>query len=616
MSKILLFFLNIIAFIPLNAQSFEYSRTWGTYIGPVGATSWTESATKTMLFDSQNNIHLTGTAIGYPNNYPSSYYDQFRVGNGGQGFKINPSIMNTTNTVIAKINPSGNVQAYEYYNYLLDNDGYKKKLKYIDHNNNYYYEYAAFINNLPIAPTQNTWLQNSNHPQLGTVLAKHSPNGTLLWATYLPVGNQTYIYGLLTNISIAEDESGNIYLAGSSDIKQNIATPGTFQDTYQLLYNQTTEILNGYIVKLNSNGEKIWGTYFPSQIYNLKYYNNSVYIVGGQEPTGNQYNIASANTFQSLPANFNLQKFNAENGTRLWGTYYGHSDGSSRISSIDVNETGVYVMGDAQSNTATQGYFGTQGTHQTTNAGSYDLFLSKFNYSGERIWSTYFGGTGLDQAYSCMQPLALNGNDIYITGWTYGLGNNLATPETYKSSPTLNTNLATNQFFVKFNSNGQRIWASYYGDSSLGYNLPINIAVNNSSLYLYGETLATTGYSTPNSWQPQIIDPNSQKKNVAFVAKFDLTNLSTFENNKSEKLILYNNPNNGNFSLKGNILEKETCTIKLYDMTGKFIHSQTLEKNKSQNIYLKEKLIRGTYMVQVNDSKNNNLANIKMIVKN
>ncbi|MFC0427949.1 T9SS type A sorting domain-containing protein [Chryseobacterium scophthalmum] len=80
--------------------------------------------------------------------------------------------------------------------------------------------------------------------------------------------------------------------------------------------------------------------------------------------------------------------------------------------------------------------------------------------------------------------------------------------------------------------------------------------------------------------------------------------------------MLYNNPNNGNFSLKGNILEKETCTIKLYDMTGKFIHSQTLEKNKSQNIYLKEKLIRGTYMVQVNDSKNNNLANIKMIVKN
>lgn len=215
-----------------------------------------------------------------------------------------------------------------------------------------------------------------------------------------------------------------------------------------------------------------------------------------------------------------------------------------------------------------------------------------------------------------MQPLALNGNDIYITGWTYGLGNNLATPETYKSSPTLNTNLATNQFFVKFNSNGQRIWASYYGDSSLGYNLPINIAVNNSSLYLYGETIATTGYSTPNSWQPQIIDPNSQKKNVAFVAKFDLKNLSTSENNKPEKLTLYDNPNNGNFSLKGSILEKEICRLKLYDMSGKIVHSQTLEKNKLQNIYLKEKLIRGTYMVQVNDNKNNNLANIKMIVKN
>lgn len=364
---------------------------------------------------------------------------------------------------------------------------------------------------------------------------------------------------------------------------------------------------------------RTWGTYFPGQPLSLVYYNNSIYFYNPFSAVGNQISITTPNAFQSSPAVYNIQKFDASNGNRVWGTYYGHNDGTSAFNSIGVNETGIYILGDTSSTAANQGYFATPGAFQMINKGNRDLFLSKFSHDGTRLWSTYFGGTGLDHSYAAMQALALNGSDIYFTGWTYGNTENLATHNSYKSSPTQSTGTYTNHFFAKFNSNGQRIWSSYYGDSNNGYNLPINIAINNSSLYLYGETITNTGYATPTSWQTQIIDPNptaQQQKNTAFLAKFDLKTLATSEVQNNQKLILYDNPNNGNFSLKGDILEKENCILKIYDMSGKLIHSKTLEKKKLQNIELKGQLPHGNYIIQVNDSKNNSLENFKMIVKN
>ena len=45
--------------------------------------------------------------------------------------------------------------------------------------------------------------------------------------------------------------------------------------------------------------------------------------------------------------------------------------------------------------------------------------------------------------------IALNGNDIYITGNTYGVGNNIATAGAYQTAPETNASNSIN-YYLKF----------------------------------------------------------------------------------------------------------------------------------------------------------------------
>ena len=138
MIKKLLSFFGLITFFSFNAQNnFEYTRTWGTYFGPVGTKAWTEYPTPSILFDSQNNIYTNGFIISVNNNYPNSYFDQFTIG-GGQNFYQNAT-GSTYNIYNSMFNSAGVLQKYEYYSGVDNQGGYKKILKYIDNNDNKYY---------------------------------------------------------------------------------------------------------------------------------------------------------------------------------------------------------------------------------------------------------------------------------------------------------------------------------------------------------------------------------------------------------------------------------------------------------------------------------------------
>lgn len=602
-----------------SQNNFEYQRSWSTYFGPVGAKSWIEVATSPILFDDDSNIYLTGMAIGYPNNYEHSYYDQFRVGDGGQNFTMATISNNDNNIVAARFKPNGTLDKYEYYNYLINDTGYRKKLKYIDKDNNFYYEYGAQNTLLPYTPTVNAWRQSSSHPQLGTLLVKETSNGDILWVTYIPVVPETYIYAMSTNVLITGDEAGNVYILGVAYDKEGITTIGAYIEDYHILMENNYETPNGYMVKLNgNNGQLIWGTYLLGIPYNMAYYDNAIYFVG-HNMSIHQNSVATTGAFQNSPASLNIQKFNTITGERVWGTFYGTTTTNSHIHGIDVNLSGVYVIGEEVAGTSAPGYFATVGAHQMSNAGNRDLFLSKFNHDGVRMWSTYFGGTGLELIQGSMKPLALNGDNVFITGRTYAATNNIATPNSYKSSPTQSTGNVINHFFAKFNKVGDLEWSSYYGDSNLGFNLPINIAVNKSSIYLYGEALSTTGYTTPNSWQSQIIDDNpsatGQEKNVAFLAKFDLNPLSNIKFDNNRQIEFYSNPNNGNFNLQSTLFIEENCIAEIFDISGKLLHLQNLTHEKTQDFNLSNNLSEGIYFIKVKDSKGVTVKSFKMIVK-
>ena len=92
---------------------------------------------------------------------------------------------------------------------------------------------------------------------------------------------------------VSVDYLGNIYVCGTTKSPDNIATPGTYQDSISNgcigLYQY-----NAYLIKLDSNGNKIWGTYFG--VYCENTYGTSCSV----DSLGNIYLVGHAKTLDLL----------------------------------------------------------------------------------------------------------------------------------------------------------------------------------------------------------------------------------------------------------------------------------------------------------------------------
>jgi hypothetical protein len=109
------------------------------------------------------------------------------------------------------------------------------------------------------------------------------------------------------------------------------------------------------------------------------------------------------------PSDCFITKFN-QDGAVLWSTYFGGSDGDFAFGMCQDGFGGLYVCGQTNSPSG----FGTDGAHQKNYGGSIDGFLAKFSTEGLLSWSTYYGGLGKDQAFSCVA----NQSGVFVGGYT------------------------------------------------------------------------------------------------------------------------------------------------------------------------------------------------------
>ncbi|MCA6435072.1 MAG: T9SS type A sorting domain-containing protein [Bacteroidetes bacterium] len=125
-----------------------------------------------------------------------------------------------------------------------------------------------------------------------------------------------------------------------------------------------------------------------------------------------------------------------------------------------------------------------------------------------RYWGTYYGGSGNDFAYGNTVD---NNGDVYICGYTQSTGN-IATAGSHQLVYAGGTNDA---FVAKFNTNGVRLWGTYYGGTTLDVATAITFDATNN-LYVSGYTDSNSGISTPGAHQ------SSLNGNVdAFLVKFN-----------------------------------------------------------------------------------------------
>ena len=249
------------------------------------------------------------------------------------------------------------------------------------------------------------------------------------------------------------DASGNVYMAGISTSGANIATAGSHQSNYG------GGTYDAFLVKFNSAGIRLWGTYYGGSGNDYGYCateaNGNVYMAGTTyTPSGSS--IATAGSHQSAFGGGNtdtyLVKFNSA-GIRQWATYYGGT-GSDEGSSCTTDASGnVYMAGYTYSGSN----IATAGSHQSAFGGSGDAFLVKFNSAGIRQWGTYYGDGGYENGQSCATDASGN---VYMAGTTYTPSvSSIATAGSHQSA----FGGTIDAFLVKFNSAGIRQWGTYYG---------------------------------------------------------------------------------------------------------------------------------------------------------
>ncbi len=295
-------------------------------------------------------------------------------------------------------------------------------------------------------------------------ILKFNSVGKRLWATYY--GGIGAEYGH----SIATDKLDNILITGQTRgvalINNFPISVGAFQPNHSGVFNSDC-----FIIKLNPNGTRLWATFYGALGEDIGYgistdENNNVIVVG---MTDSQNFPVSNGSFQIYHNAVNktafVLKFDS-NGNRLWATFYGGNNFEEAFSVAIDKSNNIFFTGYTESSSFPK----TNGAYQPTLAGKRDAFLVKLNSDGNQIFSTYVGGTEDDWGNGIDVD---NNNNVVISGTTYSQDFSV-TNESYQNVYLGNGD----EFILKFDNNGVRIWSTFFGGSDNDYH------------YGYGNSLA------------------------------------------------------------------------------------------------------------------------------
>ena len=139
--------------------------------------------------------------------------------------------------------------------------------------------------------------------QTNAFLVKFNSDGMRQWGTFYGFAGTSS-----SNSKVTKDSNGSVFLSGTTNFTQNIASAGSYQE----IKNDGNDT---FVAKFSPNGDRQWGTYYGGNGFEREnsktlIYNNSFYIVGSTDSTGN---IATIGSFQPNYAINNFQTTGASN---------------------------------------------------------------------------------------------------------------------------------------------------------------------------------------------------------------------------------------------------------------------------------------------------------------
>ena len=306
----------------------------------------------------------------------------------------------------------------------------------------------------------NTSLNAYGNGAYDIFIAKYDSTGNLIWVKQ--AGSDDYDEG----VSITIDNLDNVYVTGYFKGTAN------FGGASLTSYGER----DVFIAKYDGSGNLIW----------VKQAGSSGDDEGSSITTDNANNVLVTGSFVGIAA-FENTGMTSNGGSDIFIAKY---DGSGNLLWVKQAgspsfDRGYSITTDNSDNFYVTGFFkGTAafGNTSITTFGDRDVFIAKYDGSGNLIWIKQGGGSYWDYGYSLTTD---NTNNVYVTGAFF---------ESAVFEGASLTSAGHNDVFIaKYDGSGNLIWVKQAGGTSYDRGKSI-IADNSGNIYLTGHFKTNTTF--------------------------------------------------------------------------------------------------------------------------
>ena len=405
------------------------------------------------------------------------------------------------------------------------------------------------------------------------MIIKYDASGNVIWAKSEGSTGTEY------SKSIAADASGNVCITGNFD------SPSITIGATTLTYTGHPTI---FIAKFDSSGNALWANRPVGGVIDNRGQDiatdvfGNVYVTGYFDHGGITFGTITVHDHGGLGVIFDMFVVKYDpSGNAVWAKAEG-SSGDDRGYSITTDASGnVYATGDTN-------YPITIGATTLSHIGGRDMFIIKYDSSGNVLWAKGAGGSGDDYIQSSTTDASGN---VYVTGY-------YNSPYIAFGGSTLIVNadgwgVTQDMFLVKYDSSGNVLWAMGMGGTS-------NDVGNSTAIDVSGDVYVAGNFNSPSIIFGATTLTNAGGSDM-FIAKLGIT--TGIENNIfNNEVSVYPNPTTGLLFLSMNY------NVTLTDFIGKII---TKEQNTSAIDISKQPT--GMYFLLLTDNKGRIVQRSKVI---
>ncbi len=258
-----------------------------------------------------------------------------------------------------------------------------------------------------------------------------------------------------------------------------------------------------------------------------------------------------------------------------------------------TNAMGQSTAVDTAGNVCVSGIFSsstvTFGTTTLTNAGSGDAFLVKYTSGGGVTWAKSVGGTSSESGAGVHTDALAN---VYLTGYFFS-------PTLTIGSTALTNAGPANMYIAKYNSSGGVIYAlsgtSYAaGGGGLG-GISITTDPSAANVYVTG-TLSGDSCSVGST---MLHNMGTTSNSDMFVARYGLPPTTSVQQIETCKTRIYPNPVNEELTVEFDPGNNGAGIFEMADVTGRIVFTKLLSNQKNKETINVRDLTPGLYLYKI-----------------